>query len=88
MNAISTSRMVRCFESAAAGLEAETGGPVHLIRIIGPRSSFVAGRVPENMPFVASVRVILDEEWALLFYPASGRQVDREKVRALFQDVL
>ena len=80
--------MVRCFESVAAGLEAATGGPVHLVRIIGPRSSFVAGRVPENMPFVVSVRVILDEEWALLFYPAPGQQVDREKVRALFKDVL
>jgi hypothetical protein len=79
--------MVHVFESVAARLEADTGGPVHLIRIIGPRSSFVAGRVPENMPFVPSVRVLLDEEWALLFYPASGRQVDREKVKALFKDV-
>ena len=75
--------MVRCFESVAAQLEADTGGPVHLIRIIGPRSSFVAGRVPEQMPFVASVRVMLDEEWALLFYPAPDRQVDRAKVLGL-----
>ena len=80
--------MVRCFESAAAGLEAETGGPVHLIRIIGPRSSFVAGRVPENMPFVEPVRVVLNEEWAVIFYPASGREVDRKKVRGLFKDIL
>ena len=88
MNAISTSKMVRCFERVAAELEADTGGPVHLIRIIGPRSSFVAGRVPENMPFVVSVRVMLSDAWALLFYPASGRAVDREKVKALFKDVL
>ena len=88
MNAISTSRMVCLFEAVAPELEADTGGPVHLIRIIGPRSSFVAGRVPENMPFVASVRVLLDEEWMLLFYPAPGREVDREKVKALFKDVL
>jgi hypothetical protein len=80
--------MVRCFESVAAQFEAETGGPVHLIRIIGPRSSFVAGRVPESMPFVASVRVLLTDEWALLFYPAPGLQVDREKVKVLFKDVL
>jgi hypothetical protein len=80
--------MVHLFESVAANLEADSRGPVHLIRIIGPRSSFVAGRVPENMPFVASVRVMLNEEWALLFYPASGRQVDREKVKALFKDML
>ncbi len=80
--------MVHLFESVAAGLEADTGGPVHLIRIIGPRSSFVAGHVPENMPFVPSVRVLLDEEWALLFYPAPDRQVDREKVKALFKGAL
>jgi len=80
--------MVRHFESVAAPLEAATGGPVHLIRIIGPRSSFVAGHVPENMPFVASVRVMLDEEWALLFYPSPEKQVDREKVKVLFKDVL
>ena len=80
--------MVRCFESAAAELEADTGGPVHLIRIVGPRLSFVAGRVPENMPFVASVRVLIAGEWALLFYPALGRDVDRKKVKLLFKDVL
>ncbi len=88
MNGTSISKIVRCFESVAVKLEAETGGPVHLIRIIGPRSSFIAGRVPESMPFVESVRVMIDKEWALLFYPAAGRQVDREKVKALFKDVL
>jgi len=71
-----------------AELEAEAGGLVHLIRIIGPRSSFVAGRVPETMPFVASVRVMINEEWVLLFYPAADRTIDREKIRALFKDVL
>jgi hypothetical protein len=80
--------MVCHFESVAAGLEADSGGPVHLIRIVGPRLSFMAGRVPENMPFVASVRVLLTDEWALLFYPASGQDVDRKKVKLLFKDVL
>jgi hypothetical protein len=88
VNGISTSKMVHLFESVAAKLEADSGGPVHLIRIIGPRSSFVAGHVPGNMPFVASVRVMLNEEWALLFYPAPGREVDREKVKVLFKGVL
>ena len=78
--------MVRCFESAAAGLEAETGGPVHLVRLVGPRTSFVAGRVPGAMPFVPPVRVMIDGAWGLLFYPAPGCAVDREKVKALFKD--
>jgi hypothetical protein len=80
--------IVKTFSLISSQLEADTGGPVHLIRIIGPRSSFVAGRVPEDMPFVASVRVMLSDEWALLFYPSPGKQVDREKVKALFKDVL
>jgi hypothetical protein len=78
---------VRLFESAASALEADAGGPVHLVRLIGPRTSFVAGRVPDEMPFVASVRVILNEQWALLFYPAPGHSIDREKVKAMFKDL-
>ncbi len=82
---ISTSRIVHVFESLVSQLEVETGGPVHLIRIMGPRSSFVAGKVPASMPFVASVRVMLGKQWALLLYPAAGKVVDHEKIQKLFQ---
>ena len=79
---------VKFFESFSRQLEADTGGPVHLIRIIGPRSSFVAGRVPQEMPFVEPVRVMLDDTWGLVFYPAAGRKIDQDKIKAMFKGEL
>ena len=86
VSAISTSRMVSAFQALLPTLETDVGGPVHLVRMRGTRSSFVAGDIPSEMPFVASKRIMLNEEWALLVYPSVGRDVDREKIRVLFKN--
>ena len=83
-----TSRMVSVFEHEARGLEESSGGPVHLVRMKGPRASFVAGHVPKAMPFVHPRRVMLDSEWALFFYPPAGKEIDAGAVKALFREVL
>ncbi|MBF0485406.1 MAG: hypothetical protein HQL16_02715 [Candidatus Omnitrophica bacterium] len=76
--------VVFAFESLRQKLEEESGGPVHLVKIVGPRWSYVAGTVPEELPCVVPERVILNDDWALMFYPAHNRAVDSQRIRELF----
>ncbi len=77
--------MMQAFEQLESMLESETGGPVHLVRIAGQRWSYAAGRLPLEESFDAPQRVILSPEWALLFYPGNGSDIDREQIRELFE---
>lgn len=77
--------MMQAFEQLEPMLESETGGPVHLVRIAGQRWSYAAGRLPLEESFDAPQRVILSPEWALLFYPGNGSDIDREQIRELFE---
>ncbi len=81
-------KVIAVFESLAPMLEAETGGPVHLVKIKGSRLSYVAGRVPVEMPFTAPQRVILCNDWALMFYLADGRDIDSQQVGESFNKQL
>ena len=77
-------KYVDIFDHVSSILSDETGGPVFLIRITGPRWSYVAGFVPDELPFVPPVKVMLDAEWGILYYPEPGRKIDPEKVKASF----
>ncbi len=73
------------FNEIVPTLERDTGGVVHLIRIKGVRCSYVAGKMPQDMPFILPQRVRLDDEWSLMFYPGEGKFIDREQIRRLFE---
>jgi hypothetical protein len=83
-NSLSEKEVLDTFNSVAPTLEQEINGPVHLIHVIGSRWSYKAGRIPEDMPCVIAVRVVLTDDWALILYPSVGKEVHQDKVRALF----
>jgi len=76
--------LIAVFDRVSPALSDDVGGPVHLVKVIGTRWSYVAGPVPEEFPFVEAQRVRLDSEWAIVYYPATGRSVPAERIRALF----
>ena len=77
-------RIIEVFDRISPIVSDMVGGPVHLVQIRGTRWSYVAGHVPEELPFVESQRVMLDEEWGILYYPEPGRKIDPEQIRCLF----
>ena len=77
-------RIVEVFDHIAPILSDRIGGPAHLVRIVGPRWSYVAGHIPSELPFVEPQRVMLEGEWGILYYPQPGRKIDPEEVRRLF----
>lgn len=77
-------RIIEVFDRLSPIVSDEIGGPVHLVRITGPRWSYVAGHVPDDLPFVAPQRVMLDEEWGILYYPEPGRKISPEGIRDVF----
>jgi len=79
-------KIVEVFDSLAPLLADMVGGPVHLIRVTGPRWSYVAGHVPGELPFVEPQKVVLFDDWALLYYPEAGRKIDPDNIRRFFLD--
>lgn len=78
-------KIMGIFDALVPELEREMGGAVHLIRIVGTRWSYTAGRMTEKVAFVAPQRVVLKDQWALIFYAAEGVCVDPEYIRGLFK---
>lgn len=77
-------QIVDVFDRLAPLVADMVGGPVYLVRVIGPRWSYVAGHIPPEMPFVAPQKVSLFDDWAILYYPEAGREVTPEGVRRIF----
>ena len=78
--------IVEMFDKLSPLVADIVGGPVHLIKVVGPRWSYVAGYVPDELPFAPPQRVPLFDDWALLYYPEAGRKIDPERIRRLFLD--
>lgn len=72
------------FIQLVPGLERASGGPVHLIRIIGSRWAFISGASLEGLPFILPQKVQINDEWALMFYPKEGVKIDAQQIKALF----
>ncbi len=77
-------RIIEIFDGVSPIVSDMVGGSVHLVQIRGARWSYVAGHVPEELPYVEPKKVMLNEEWGILFYPEAGRKIDPEKVREFF----
>jgi hypothetical protein len=73
------------FQLLALDLERDCGAVTHLVRVKGERWSFVSGKVAASFPCQASLRVRLDDEWALVLYPLEGKEIDPQRVRSLFE---
>ncbi len=80
-------KLLTTFDRVAPVFADQVGGPVHLVRVIGARWSYVAGHVPDELPFVEPQKVMLDREWAIMYYPQAGRKKDPAHVRKLFLDL-
>lgn len=85
---ISHGKILEIFDHLAPVLSDKIGSMIHLVRVAGPRWSYVAGYVPDELPYVAPVRVMLDDEWAIIYYPDPGRKIDPDSVKALFMEAL
>jgi hypothetical protein len=85
-NTINQSQLIATFDRLAPVLSNDVGGPVHLVRVIGTRWSYVAGHVPDELPFVEPQKVMIDDEWAIVYYQQEGRTISPEQVRQLFVD--
>ena len=79
-------RIMEIFDRISPIVSDMVGGPVHLVQIRGPRWSYVAGHVPDELPFVEPQKVMLDEEWGILYYPEAGRKIDPDKIRNFFME--
>ncbi len=81
-------KITEVFDRVAPFFSQKINGPVYLVKISGPRWSYVAGYVPDELPFVAPEKVMLFDEWAVLYYPQAMPKVDPEEVRRIFMDVI
>lgn len=79
-------RIVELFDRLSAIIVDMVGGPVFLVKIAGPRWSYVAGHMPDELPFVEPQKLLLADEWAILYYPLAGHKIDPVEIRALFLD--
>lgn len=74
----------KAFEKARPALEKLARGPVFLVKVIGARWSFVAGTVPEDLPFERPRRILLGDKWALVAFCPDGNPVKDDVFRAVF----
>lgn len=80
-------RIIDTFDRLAPMLADKIGGPVHLVRVLGSRWSYVAGHVPEELPLVEPQKVLLFDEWAVLYYPRAGYKIDPQEIRRLLLEI-
>ncbi|MBF0594669.1 MAG: hypothetical protein HQL22_06850 [Candidatus Omnitrophica bacterium] len=80
-------QIIDVFDRLSPMIADKVGGPVLLVRVIGSRWSYVAGHVPDELPFVEPQRVMLVDEWAILYYPQAGHKIDPDEIRQLFLNV-
>ncbi|MEI6437816.1 MAG: hypothetical protein WCO69_03585 [Candidatus Omnitrophota bacterium] len=77
-------KIVEVFDHLSPILADRVGGPVYLVKVSGARWSYVAGHVPSELPFVEPQKVLLFDEWAVLYYPQAGHHIDPEDIRRMF----
>ncbi len=80
-------KIVEVFDKLSPIVADMVGGPVYLVKVSGPRWSYVAGHIPSDLPFVEPQKVLLFDDWAVLYYPEAARKVLPEQVRQMFLDV-